>query len=92
MVVQFMVPDSLSIWKQRAGRAGRHKDMTARAVLLVQPTVFQERGRTTRKPSDVIVYVKDVEEGLRRWIETKGCRRDVADEYFDNPPSRRTGT
>jgi bloom syndrome protein len=30
-------------------------------------------------------YKKDIEEGLRAWIETEGCRRDVVDEYFDNP-------
>ena len=29
-----------------------------------------------------------VEPALREWIETKGCRRDVADKYFNNPPNR----
>ena len=40
-VVQFLVPSSLSIWMQRAGRAGRSPSVQARAILLVQPTVFQ---------------------------------------------------
>jgi len=35
------------------------------------------------------VEYKKVEPVLREWIETKGCRRDVADEYFNNPPNRR---
>ncbi|KAK7031813.1 P-loop containing nucleoside triphosphate hydrolase protein [Favolaschia claudopus] len=41
-VVQFMVPTSLSIWMQRAGRAGRNFLVAARAILLVQPSVFKE--------------------------------------------------
>lgn len=84
-----MAPGSLSIWLQRAGRAGRRQTLRARAVLLVQPTVFQEVGKKTRKPDEPIVYRKQIEEGLRKWIETSGCRRDVADKYFDNPPNRK---
>jgi superfamily II DNA helicase RecQ len=38
-----MVPNSLSIWMQRAGRAGRNHLISAQAILLVQPSVFQER-------------------------------------------------
>ncbi|KAJ3553996.1 hypothetical protein NM688_g3333 [Phlebia brevispora] len=30
-------------------------------------------------------YKKKVEEGMRTWIETPGCRRDIDDEYFENP-------
>ncbi|EJF63352.1 hypothetical protein DICSQDRAFT_125832 [Dichomitus squalens LYAD-421 SS1] len=33
-----------------------------------------------------VKYRKVVEEHLRAWIEAGGCRRDVADAYFDNPP------
>ncbi|KAI0349260.1 hypothetical protein OH77DRAFT_1525816 [Trametes cingulata] len=40
----------------------------------------QEKRHKKRK------YRKDVEEALREWIETEGCRRAVADAYFDNPP------
>ncbi|EJF67504.1 P-loop containing nucleoside triphosphate hydrolase protein, partial [Dichomitus squalens LYAD-421 SS1] len=36
----------------------------------------------------VIKYRKTVEQNLRAWIEAEGCRRDVADAYFDNPPRR----
>lgn len=38
---------------------------------------------------DEFEYKKKVEPALREWIETKGCRRDVADKYFNNPPNRR---
>ncbi|CDO69447.1 hypothetical protein BN946_scf184817.g7 [Trametes cinnabarina] len=32
-------------------------------------------------------YKKNIEDAaLREWIETEGCRRAVADAYFDNPP------
>ncbi|KAF4609440.1 hypothetical protein D9613_012919 [Agrocybe pediades] len=102
-VVQFMVPKSMSIWMQRAGRAGRSSALSARAILLVQPTVFQEVKQTTksRKPTaranqpdepDSIYYKKTVEDGLRDWINAKGCRRDVADEYFGDGTQRRAPT
>lgn len=94
-VVQFMVPKSLSIWMQRAGRGGRNRLIAARAILLVQPSVFQEVKAASVKlkkaqpvesavseESDNVIYRKTVEEGLRDWIETEDCRRDVADEYF----------
>ncbi|KAI0668430.1 P-loop containing nucleoside triphosphate hydrolase protein, partial [Trametes maxima] len=86
--VQFMAPESLSIWIQRAGRAGRRSGMQARATLLVQPSVFQEIGKKTRKEGEPIVYKKEIEPGLRTWVDAplEQCRRDVADEYFDNPP------
>ena len=45
IVVQFMVPKSLSVWLQRAGRAGRAHGSQATAYLLVQPSVFQEKGK-----------------------------------------------
>ena len=35
-----------------------------------------------------VKYRKAVEENIRAWIETVGCRRAVADAYFDNPPRR----
>ncbi|KAI0634115.1 P-loop containing nucleoside triphosphate hydrolase protein [Trametes polyzona] len=41
----------------------------------------QNEERTTKAG-----YKKNIEEHLRRWIETTGCRRAVADAYFDNPP------
>jgi hypothetical protein len=30
-----------------------------------------------------------VEDALRKWIDTEGCCRDVADVYFSNPPGRK---
>jgi superfamily II DNA helicase RecQ len=93
-VVQFMVPKSLSIWIQRAGRGGRNRLIAARAILLVQPSVFQEVRASSAKSkkasgesvivegSENVIYRKSVEDGLRDWIETEDCRRDVTDEYF----------
>ncbi|OJT05421.1 hypothetical protein TRAPUB_2056, partial [Trametes pubescens] len=93
-VVQFMAPESLSVWMQRAGRAGRHPDIKARAILLIQPTVFQEKGKQTRQEGAPVVYVKEIDPGLRRWADPPpdSCRRNIADEYFDNPPARRAPT
>lgn len=85
-VVQFLVPGSISIWFQRAGRAGRNPLIAAQAFLLVQPTVFQElkaRKGHDKNEGDSPKYRKEIEEGLRRWIETEDCRREVANEYFD---------
>ncbi|KAJ8481720.1 hypothetical protein ONZ51_g5811 [Trametes cubensis] len=106
----FGVPDTLSIWLQRAGRAGRSPTVQARAVMLVQMSVVQkvggkkgtDAGRADESDTDFeeeeekvqgeptektkVKYKKEVEEGLRTWIETKACRRAVADAYFDNPP------
>ncbi|KAJ7168072.1 P-loop containing nucleoside triphosphate hydrolase protein [Mycena crocata] len=88
-VVQFMVPASLSIWMQRAGRAGRNILIFARAILLVQPSVFQEvAAKEGAEPTDNVTFKKTVESGLREWIETEGCRRDVVDVYFDNGTER----
>ena len=81
-----MVPASLSIWMQRAGRAGRNFLIAARAILLVQPSVFKEVN--TKNPTDDVTFQKSVEAGLRAWIETKECRREVVDEYFDNGTPR----
>ncbi|KAF7334751.1 P-loop containing nucleoside triphosphate hydrolase protein [Mycena sanguinolenta] len=89
-VVQFMVPASLSIWMQRAGRAGRNFLIAARAILLVQPSVFKEVNSKT--PTDEVTFQKSVEAGLRAWIETEECRREVVDEYFNNGTSRMSPT
>jgi len=37
-VVQFMTPEALSVWTQRAGRAGRDR-WPSRAILLIEPSV-----------------------------------------------------
>lgn len=63
--MQFVVPASLSIWLQRAGRADRKKDAQAHAYLLVQPTVFQEKNKKKREEGDEIVFVKTIVTDLR---------------------------
>ncbi len=47
-VIQFGVPPSLTVWIQRAGRAGRSENINARAILLVEKSMF-ERQRKRRK-------------------------------------------
>ena len=106
------------MWIQRAGRAGRSPDIDARAILLVEKSMFQWRKKRKKRGqesddseesgSDVgeeeseeeeedeigadssnMEYGKKVEPELRLWIECANCRRDVADEYFNNPPVRK---
>ncbi|KAI0054415.1 P-loop containing nucleoside triphosphate hydrolase protein, partial [Artomyces pyxidatus] len=77
LIVQFGTPKNLSIWIQRAGRAARSPWVQGRAIMLVQESVFQQN------------YRKNLEPTLREWIETEGCRRDVIDDYFSNPPRKR---
>jgi hypothetical protein len=38
---------------------------------------------------DKMEWGKKVELELQKWIETDGCQRDVADEYFNNPHNRK---
>ncbi|KAI0359013.1 P-loop containing nucleoside triphosphate hydrolase protein [Trametes cingulata] len=52
-VIQYGVPSSLSVWTQRAGRAGRSPHISAEAVMLVERAVFQHhRGRQPPKKSN----------------------------------------
>jgi hypothetical protein len=39
--------------------------------------------------SEKMEWGKKVEPELRRWIECEECRRNIADEYFNNPPVRK---
>ncbi|KAI0681656.1 P-loop containing nucleoside triphosphate hydrolase protein [Cerioporus squamosus] len=89
-IVQYMTPESLGVWIQRAGRAGRSPDIWAVAILLVETSVFAEKGKKDRKEGDPITYVKTLEPGLRKYVDApkETCRRDVVDKYFDNPPGR----
>lgn len=96
------------MWIQRAGRAGRSKDLAAHAVLCVEASVLQPVRSSARAEVDPtenglegderekivdgeITYRKKIEPMLRRYVETQACRRDVADELFNNPP-RSAGT
>ena len=100
-VLQLGVPNSLTVWMQRAGRAGRSRAIQARAILLVEPSVFQvvKRAEEEDDPGGLedegdettTEYRKKVEDALRLWIETGSCRRDVADDYFGCPPWTRKG-
>ncbi|KAJ8518979.1 hypothetical protein ONZ45_g4049 [Pleurotus djamor] len=91
-VVQFFAPSSLEVWMQRAGRAGRNPDIEAEAILLVQPTVLKEKkaAQGAESGDGATKYWKDVEPGLRSWIEAVACRREEAAVYFDDGCERKT--
>ena len=104
-VFQFGVPPSLSVWMQRAGRAGRCGSLNARALLFVEKSMFESQRKKRRKTdmaetadlefdededeSDLEDRENDLDDGreckkkveltLHEWIETDGCRQDVAD-------------
>ncbi|KAF8446420.1 P-loop containing nucleoside triphosphate hydrolase protein [Boletus edulis BED1] len=97
LVVQFGVPLSLTVWLQRAGRAGRSSHVQARAILLVELSALQRASanvaeivsnENNEEEEGNVAYRKKVEPALREWVETEDCRRDVADKFFDNPPGR----
>ena len=48
-VIQFGVPTSLSVWIQRAGRAGRSANVHARAIILVERSMFEKQKKRTAK-------------------------------------------
>ncbi|CAA7271578.1 unnamed protein product [Cyclocybe aegerita] len=156
-VIQFGVPSSLSVWMQRAGRAGRDPSINACAILLVEKSMFEQqkirKGRKKKGVGDEAAHEveeeigggdeveveveveeirneedaegagddvagavggdaegpptvdehaetprpgyefrKKVDKDLRCWIVTKDCRRDVADDYFGNPPREKAPT
>ena len=66
-----------------------------RAILLVQPTVFQV---VRPKSSDIqkldedvmeIKYRKDIEEGLQEWIEGLACQREIFATFFNDGVPRK---
>jgi len=58
-VVQFMTPEALSVWVQRAGRAGRD-GRQSRAILLVEPSVAKKLAAKTPKGQK---HSKEISEG-----------------------------
>jgi superfamily II DNA helicase RecQ len=97
LVIQWMLPGDLSIWVQRAGRAGRN-GQPARAILMLEPTVFELSSKTQNITSggeagtdlgvatvDPSSFRKSCSPEMRRYIMADDCRRKVLDEYFSNP-------
>lgn len=99
-----MVPDTLSVWIQRAGRAGRSGAPSA-AILLYEPSVIQkmkckEVGDSDGEGEDLGERLwegdnfrkKNVESSLRSYVLTTECRRVVTDGYFGTPVRNIEGT
>ncbi|KAI0324315.1 P-loop containing nucleoside triphosphate hydrolase protein, partial [Cubamyces sp. BRFM 1775] len=90
-VIQFGAPRSLTVWVQRAGRAGRSPGIRAEAILLAEVSVFhKQRKRRNKKRASQEEHIegfkKIIDNSLREWLETTECRRKVCDQYFNNPP------
>ena len=94
-----MVPSSLSVWVQRAGRAGRSGSPSC-AVLLYEPSVVQRVNTQNGEDSDDELErewsgddfkKRNVEDSLRAYVMDEECRRASTDEYFDNPPRDENG-
>lgn len=64
--------------------------------MLVELSVVQEVKRAGDKEADETEdeegkprhFKKNIDESLREWIETQGCRCLATDAYFDNPPGQ----
>lgn len=106
------MPASLSVFSQRAGRAGRSANIKAHAFLLAEKSMFKRKkkkkpgGKRVKKPDETSSesdgnssgsgsemgsddgkeWGKKVDENLREYISTTGCRTIVNDKYFNNPP------
>jgi bloom syndrome protein len=59
LIIQFGIPSSLSVWNQRAGRAGHAANIHTHAILLVEKSMFKRKkkvklgGKTcTKKPDE----------------------------------------
>lgn len=96
-----MVPSSLLVWVQRAGRAGRSSSPSC-AVLLYEPSVAKrvsvQEGNEDNDDEDgdqewagEDFEKRNVEDSLRSYILTNKCRRLLADAYFGNPPRNAEG-
>ena len=95
-----MVPSSLSVWVQRAGRAGRSGSPSC-AVLLYEPSVVQrvntqgdsdnEDDELEQEWSGDNFKKRNVEDSLRGYVMAEECRRVLTDVYFDNPPRNESG-
>jgi len=101
LMVQYMVPSPLSVWVQRAGRAGRSGSPSC-AVLLYEPSVVQ-RVNTQKDEDDDddesevewsgdYFRKRNVEDSLRAYVMLEECHRVLTDEYFNNPPRDENGT
>ncbi|RXW12159.1 hypothetical protein EST38_g13694 [Candolleomyces aberdarensis] len=84
----------------RAGQAGHTPTLSACAILLVEPSVYQpmKKAKAEDDGTDeegggelVLEWRKKVEAALQAWIETTGCHRDVVDDHFANPSGRQDG-
>lgn len=93
-----MVPSSLSVWIQRAGRSGS----PSCAVLLYEPSVVKRvntQGEHEDDPEEdgeqewtgEDFKKRNVEDSLRLYILTDECRRLLTDIYFGNPARNTNG-
>ncbi|KAI0756507.1 P-loop containing nucleoside triphosphate hydrolase protein, partial [Daedaleopsis nitida] len=84
LVVQFLAASSLSVWMQRAGRAGR-SGAVAYSILLVEPGILETKALLDEPVTE---YKKKSEDGMRSWAgaSESQCRRAIVDVYFNNPP------
>ncbi|KAI0756499.1 P-loop containing nucleoside triphosphate hydrolase protein [Daedaleopsis nitida] len=71
---------------QRVGGDSRKSNTPNEVADEASDSEFEEVEEELAREEPKVKYKKEIEDSLRRWIETEGCRRAVADAYFDNPP------
>ncbi|KAJ3497511.1 hypothetical protein NLJ89_g10341 [Agrocybe chaxingu] len=72
-VIQFGVPPSLSVWVQRAGRAGRSPNIKARAILLYEKSIFETQKARKKKRGAKDNPVTDSEDDEDNQRVSNGC-------------------
>ncbi|THV03253.1 P-loop containing nucleoside triphosphate hydrolase protein [Dendrothele bispora CBS 962.96] len=90
--IQFGVPTSLAVLKQRLGRIGQDPSIRAKAIVLIEQSTFKEikkRKNTCKKKKGADTNDTSVDPSVRAWILMHKCERDLSDEYFDNPTNRK---
>ncbi|KAF6765871.1 P-loop containing nucleoside triphosphate hydrolase protein [Ephemerocybe angulata] len=89
-VIQLGVPSSLSVWVQRAGRAGSSPQLQARAILLVEKSTFKQQKANLKSKEvgeDSLEWVKKVESAIWEWIECPKQQHQLPNTSVDPPDS-----
>lgn len=73
--MQYRVPKELSTWIQRAGRAARDPNLSAHAVLLAEPSYFDDEKEASAQRAAVRAGKKRAAEGQLQPSTSKSSRR-----------------
>jgi len=82
-VIQFGIPASLTIWIQRAGRAGRATSIMARAILLVEKSMFERQRKKKRCKDSALIIEEDEKDEEGNGEDGEDSKDGEDDEVFE---------